>query len=98
MTNARRRHGWRRLPWRDGTVAAGGGDRVQRAEGSYVAAAWDAPGGGCRVLLTTRQDAWPLTLGVRALALGLLTRGEVVAPPARASARAHGGRRGPRRD
>jgi hypothetical protein len=40
---------------------------------------WRPPTGGCRVLVTSRRANWDATLGVSALALGVLNRSESVA-------------------
>ena len=40
---------------------------------------WRPPHGGCRVLVTSRRVQWEATLGVRALPLGMLQRGESLA-------------------
>lgn len=39
---------------------------------------WRPPAGGCRILITSRNAEWDLTLGVQTLALGVLSRAESV--------------------
>ncbi|NMM43599.1 hypothetical protein HH303_03860 [Rhodospirillaceae bacterium KN72] len=41
--------------------------------------AWGPPGGDCRVLLTSRQEAWPAHTGVAVIPLGVLPRLESIA-------------------
>src|SRR4051812_48835885 len=71
--------GYCRLSWRDGTDVAGGGDRVQRAEGSYIA---QADRGGTAIV-TVYQAAAPSRVdpGVLAEAQALLAAMPLEAPP-----------------
>jgi tetratricopeptide (TPR) repeat protein len=45
-------------------------------EEEALLAQWRPPTGGCRVLVTTRREAWDLALGVEVLRLGVLRRKE----------------------
>jgi hypothetical protein len=47
-------------------------------EDPELLAQWRPPHGGCRILLTSRRQDWPRSLGVQALALDTLTPGESV--------------------
>jgi len=48
-------------------------------EEEALLAAWRPTSGGCRVLVTSRRGTWDRSLGVAALALGVLSRAESVA-------------------
>jgi hypothetical protein len=48
-------------------------------EDETLLAQWRPPHGGCRVLVTSRRAQWEATLGVQALPLGILQRGESLA-------------------
>ncbi|MCB9100912.1 MAG: tetratricopeptide repeat protein, partial [Anaerolineales bacterium] len=48
-------------------------------EDPALLAQWRPPSGGCRVLVTSRRGDWELALGVKTLALGVLSRPESVA-------------------
>lgn len=48
-------------------------------ENPRLLAEWRPPSGGCRVLVTSRRGDWELVLGVKTLALGVLSRPESIA-------------------
>jgi len=48
-------------------------------EDEALLAQWRPPYGGCRALVTSRRAQWEATLGMRALPLGILQRGESLA-------------------